>query len=124
MFNKYSWIFLVLFVFIFSTNSFAQDQQTQKVEAPIMKSQDEIPCKIIRKINYPVTKTEPYKQPLKIAVLNLCPTNPGAEARPMMSFIIDGEMIMKEYVVEKVFKNAKEAKKYANKNKITDNKFE
>ncbi len=124
MFNKYSWIILVLFVFIFSTKSFAQDQQMQKVEAPMMESQDEIPCKIIRIVNYPVTKTEPYKQPLKIAVLNLCPTNPGAEARPMMSLMINGEMIMKEYVVEKVFKNAKEAKKFAKKYKITDTQFE
>jgi hypothetical protein len=122
MLKKY---FVVAFILsVFAASSFAQDQQQQKLEPPMMKSEDSIPCKIIRQVRYPVTQTEPYKQPLRIALLNLCPQNPGAEARPMMSFMIDGEMIMKEYVVEKVFKNGKEAKKYANKNKITDTKFE
>ena len=42
------------------------------------------------------------------------------EQRPMMPFMVEAETVMREYVVEKVFKNAKEAKAYAKKNKIKD----
>jgi hypothetical protein len=122
MLKKY--FVLAFILWVFAVSSFAQDQQQQKLEPPMMTSEDSIPCQIIRQVRYPVTQTEPYKQPLRIAVLNLCPKNPGAEARPMLSFMIGGEMIMKEYVVEKVFKNAKEAKRYAKKNNISDIQFE
>ncbi len=120
--KKYAYSLILLTLFAFVAN--AQDQQ--KVEQPpisALKSEKDIPCKIIRKINYPITKTEPYKQPLRIALLNVCPSNPGMEARPMMSFFVNNEMVMREYVVEQVFKNVKEAKKYAKKNNITDASF-
>ena len=41
----------------------------------------------------------------------------------MMPFMVEAETVMREYVVEKVFKNAKEAKAYAKKNKIKDVNF-
>ena len=80
-----------------------------------------IPCKIIRKVMYPVTQTSSVKQTLEIALLDLCPT-PGA-ARPMYSFFIDGKMIMKEYDVVRTFKNEVEAREYAADNHITDISF-
>jgi hypothetical protein len=119
--KKYTWLLVFPLIFVFALQAKAQDQQQTKVEPPMMsslKSKAEIPCKVIREIRYPVTQTEPYKQPLRIALLNLCPKDPGAEARPMLTFFVNDEPVMREYVVEKVFKDAKEAKKYAKKNKI------
>jgi hypothetical protein len=81
-------------------------------------SAESIPCKIIRKVMYPVTQTSSVKQTLEIALLDLCPT-PGM-ARPMYSFMIGGEMVMKEYDVVRTFKNEAEARKFAADNKITD----
>jgi hypothetical protein len=118
MLKKYTWIAFTMLVF--AGTLFAQNQQSQNIEPPMIKSGDLIPCKVIRQIRYPVTQTEPYKHPLRIALLNLCPKDPGAEQRPMLSFMIEGEVIMKEYIVEKVFKNSKEAKRFAKKNKISD----
>ena len=109
MLKKYAWFLVLPMMFAFPSFAIAQ-----------MQKKSDIPCKIIRQIRYPVTQTEPYKQPLRIALLNLCPANPGAEARPMMSFFVNGKPIDREYTVEKVFKNVKEAKKYAKKNKIED----
>lgn len=109
MLKKYAWFLIVPMLFAFS--SFANAQ---------IKKEADIPCKIIRQIHYPVTQTEPSKQPLRIALLNVCPANPGMEARPMMSFFVNGKMIDREYAVEKVFKTEKEAKKYAKKFKIKD----
>lgn len=86
-------------------------------------TQAEIPCKVIRKVHYPVTQKNPSAQPLRIALLDLCPKNPGMVARPMLSFMIDGKITMREYDVVKVFKNEKEARKYAKKNKIEDISF-
>jgi hypothetical protein len=121
MIKKYAWLFIFPLILVFLLQGKAQDQQQTKVEPPKMsslKSEAEIPCKVIREIRYPVTQTEPYKQPLRIALLNLCPKDIGAEARPMLTFFVNDEPVMREYVVEKVFKDAKEAKKYAKKNKI------
>ena len=84
-------------------------------------SAESIPCKIIRKVMYPVTQTSSVKQTLEIALLDLCPT-PGM-ARPMYSFMIGGEMVMKEYDVVRTFKNEAEARKFAADNKITDVSF-
>jgi hypothetical protein len=83
-------------------------------------SNGEVPCKIIRKINYPVTQTQPSKQPLEIGLLNLCPANKGMVARPMYSMMKDGKPVMREYDVEKIFKSEKEAREYAEKNGIKD----
>lgn len=77
-----------------------------------------IPCKIIRKVLYPVTQTSSVKQTLEISLLDLCPTQ--IAARPMYSFMIDGKPVMKEYDVLKTFKTEAEAKKYAVDNSITD----
>lgn len=86
----------------------------------LANAQDKIPCKVIREIHYPVTKTQPSKQPLKFALINVCPENPGMEQRPMMSFYVNGEIVMREYVVEKVFANKAEADKYAKENNIIE----
>jgi hypothetical protein len=126
MLRKYTWFLILPFIFMFTLNANAQDQQQTKVEPPqmsLLESETEIPCKVIRQVRYPVTKTEPYKQPLRIALLNLCPKDIGAEARPMLTFFVKDEPVMREYVVEKVFKDEKEAKKYAKKNKIKDVSF-
>lgn len=80
-----------------------------------------IPCKVIRKVMYPVTKTNSVKQKLEIALLDLCPTQ--VAARPMLTFIIDGKTVMKEYDVIRTFKSESEARKYAADNKITDVSF-
>lgn len=80
-----------------------------------------IPCKIIRKVMYPVTRTSSVEQTLEIAVLDMCPTQ--VAARPMLGFMIDGKMVMKEYDVIKTFKNEKEARFYAALNAITDISF-
>lgn len=85
---------------------------------PAVASADGVPCKIIRKVMYPVTHTSSVKQTLEIALLDLCPTQ--VAARPMYSFMKDGKMIMKEYDVIKVFKTADEAQKYAQENNISD----
>lgn len=84
---------------------------------------DEIPCKIIRKVRYPVTQTQPSSQPLEIGLLNLCPSNPGMMARPMYQFMKDGKIISREYDVERIFKTEKEAREYAEKNGIKDVSF-
>lgn len=79
------------------------------------------PCKVIRKVMYPVTHTSSVKQTLEIGLLDLCPAN--VAARPMIGFMIDGKPVMKEYDVIKVFKTEAEARKYAADNKITDVSF-
>lgn len=80
-----------------------------------------IPCKIIRKVMYPITKTSSVKQTLEIALLDFCPTQ--IASRPMYSFMIDGQMVMKEYDVVRTFKTEAEARKFAADNKITDVSF-
>ena len=82
---------------------------------------DAIPCKIIRKVMYPITKTSSVKQTLEIALLDLCPTE--VASRPMYSFFINGNIVMKEYDVIKTFKTEADARKYAADNKITDVNF-
>ena len=81
-------------------------------------SQNAIPCKVIRKVMYPVTQTSSVKQTLEIALLDLCPTQ--VAARPMLTFMVDGKPVMKEYDVVKVFKTEAEARKYAGENNVTD----
>lgn len=81
-------------------------------------SQNAIPCKVIRKVMYPVTQTSSVKQTLEIALIDLCPTQ--VAARPMLTFMMDGKPVMKEYDVIKTFKTEAEARKYAGENNITD----
>jgi S1/P1 Nuclease len=84
---------------------------------------DNVPCKIIRKVSYPVTKTNPSSSKPEICLLNLCPTDKGKMARPMYSMMIKGDFKMFEYDVEKVFKTAQEAREYAEQNGIKDVSF-
>lgn len=86
-------------------------------------SSDNVPCKIIRKVPYPVTQTNPSASKNEIALLNLCPSNKGMVARPMMGMMVNGKIKMFEYDVEKVFKTDKEAREYAEKNGIKDVSF-
>lgn len=82
-------------------------------------------CKVIRRVPYPVTKTNDPKNPQKneIALLDLCPANRGMVARPMLASMENGRSVMREYDVVKVFKNAAEARKYAGENNIADVSF-
>jgi hypothetical protein len=77
-----------------------------------------VPCKVIRRVMYPVTQTSSVKQTLEIALLDLCPAQ--VAARPMYSFMVDGKPVMKEYDVVKIFKSETEARKYAADNDISD----
>jgi len=97
---------------------FGNNQTTAFADA-----ENNIPCKIIRKVPYPVTKTNPSNSKQEIALLNLCPPNKGMAARPMTSFMINGAVKMFEYDVDKVFKTAQEARDYAAKNGIKDVSF-
>lgn len=86
-------------------------------------TENNIPCKIIRKVPYPVSKTNSSDIKLEIALLNLCPANKGMAARPMTNFLVNGTPKMFEYDVEKVFKTEKEAREFAEKNGIKDGSF-
>ncbi|MFM9904507.1 MAG: S1/P1 nuclease [Pyrinomonadaceae bacterium] len=88
---------------------------------PAVASADEIPCKVIQKVWYPVTQTSSVKQTLEIALLDLCPVQ--VAARPMLPFMINGSPVMKEYDVIKVFKSEAEARKYAAENNIKSVSF-
>ncbi len=84
-------------------------------------STSEGPCKIITKVRYPVTQTNPSEtQTVEIGLLNFCPPNKGMVARPLYQTIVDGKMISREYDVERIFKTEKEAREYAKANGITD----
>jgi hypothetical protein len=122
MLKKYAWFLIlpIICLCVFQTNAQPTDPMPKMSS---LKSEKDIPCKVIRQIRYPVTQTEPSKQPLRIALLNVCPKDAGAEARPMLTFFVNNQPVMREYVVEKVFKDAKEARKYAKKNKIKDVSF-
>lgn len=81
-------------------------------------SNDNIPCKVIRKVMYPVTQRSSDKQTLEIALLDLCPKE--IAARPMIPFMIGNKPVMKEYDVVRIFKTEAEARNYAAENNITD----
>lgn len=84
-------------------------------------SDNAIPCKVIRKVMYPVTQTSSVKQTLEIALLDLCPTQ--VAARPMMPFMVNSNMVWKEYDVIRTFKTEADARKYAAENNIADMSF-
>ncbi len=83
----------------------------------------QIPCKIIRKVLYPVSQVRTPDQKLKLAVLDVCPPDKGKVARPLTTIVVDGKLTYLEYDVIKVFDSEKEAKKYAEENKITDAEY-
>ncbi|MBS1795471.1 MAG: S1/P1 nuclease [Acidobacteria bacterium] len=82
-----------------------------------------IPCKIIRQVRYPSTPTTTAATRNVIGLLDLCPADRGMQQRPMYPFLVDGQSLMFEYDVVKVFKTAKEARDYAAANGITDVSF-
>lgn len=79
-------------------------------------------CKAIRKVPYPVTQKR-ADQKLRIALLELCPSNPGMVARPMLPTMENGRITQREYDIVRVFKSAASAKKYAKAHNITDISF-
>jgi hypothetical protein len=83
------------------------------------------PCRIIRKVPYPVTKARSGESApkMEIGLLNLCPLNRGTVARPMTGVTVNGKIQMREYDVEKVFKTQREAREYARQNGIKDVSF-
>ena len=92
-------------------------------ETAVATNLDE-PCKIIRKVRYPVTQTNPSaNQTLEICLLNVCPPNKGMMARPLYSMMIDGKIFNREYDIDKIFKTEKEAREYAAQNGIKDVSF-
>ena len=80
-------------------------------------------CRVIRVVSYPVTQRADKNVKQRIALLNLCPENRGMVARPMLSVSVGSNFRMFEYDVLRVFKNRKEAEKYAKKNGIADAAF-
>jgi uncharacterized membrane protein YkgB len=76
---------------------------------------------MIRKVMYPITKTASVTQRLEIALIELCPKQ--VASRPMMTFMIDGKPVMREYDVVQTFKTADEARKFAAENNIKDVSF-
>lgn len=86
--------------------------------APVVASVADIPCQMIRKVMYPITKTASVPQKLEIALIELCPKQ--VAARPMMTFMIDGKPVIREYDVVQTFKTAEEARKFAAENNIKD----
>lgn len=112
--NKFEFIFAVcgfMILFGFSTQHIKAQEKT--VSAPPN-------CKIIRVVSYPVTQKMDKNVKKRIALLNLCPDNRGMVARPMMPIDVNGKIEMFEYDVVRVFKNKKEAEKYAKQNGIAD----
>ena len=84
---------------------------------------EDVQCKIIRRVSYPVTQTNPSSSKPEICLLNLCPADKGKAARPLYSLMIKGEFKQYEYDVEKVFKTEAEAREYAAQNGIKDVSF-
>jgi hypothetical protein len=80
-------------------------------------------CQVIRVVAYPVTQRADKNVKKRIALLNLCPENRGAVARPMLPVETEGKFRMFEYEVVRVFKNRKDAEKYAKQNNIADVNF-
>lgn len=83
-----------------------------------------IPCKLIRTVGYPVTQTNPsVNSKPTLAVIDLCPKDKGMQQRPMYPFVVNGKVLDFEYDVVKTFKTQAEAKAYATANGITDIAF-
>lgn len=84
---------------------------------------NKIPCRIIRVVDYPVSKTNDGKAKPTISLLDLCPPNKGMVARPMYPFFVGGRSLMFEYDIVSTFGSEKEARDYAAANGIADISF-
>jgi hypothetical protein len=114
---KFGLFFAASFISLSAFSASAQDAQTAQSKTPAEEPPN---CKVIRTVSYPVTQTLTKKTKKRIALLDLCPADRGTVARPMLPMMIDNKPQMFEYDVVRVFKNQKEAKKYAKENNITD----
>lgn len=83
-----------------------------------------IPCQIIRKVMYPVSKKRTPDQELRIALLDICPPNKEMVARPMTTIMVDGKPTYHEFDVVKVFESESEAKMYAKQFGISDANYQ
>lgn len=92
-----------------------------KGPGPVASATGAIPCQMIRKVMYPVTKRSSDPQKLEIALLELCPKQ--VASRPMLTFMVDGKPVMREYEVLQIFKTEDEARKFAAENNIKDVSF-
>ena len=113
--NKLGFLAVFCALALFELAAQAKAQETKSVNPPN--------CQVIRVVPYPVTQRADKNVKNRIALLNLCPENRGMVARPMLSVEVGGKFQMFEYDVLRVFKNKKEAEKYARKNGITDATF-
>ncbi|MBK7708041.1 MAG: S1/P1 nuclease [Acidobacteria bacterium] len=89
-------------------------------DTPATQANADPPCRIIRRVSYPVSKTNLPDAKFEIALLDLCPPNKGMVARPMTSLMINGEFKMFEYDVVRIFKSEQEARDFARMNNIKD----
>jgi hypothetical protein len=114
--NKRTFLSTLGLLILFGFSAQAKAQETPVVANPPN-------CQVIRVVSYPVTQRADKNVKKRIALLNLCPENRGMVARPMLSVNVGGNFRMFEYDVARVFKNRKEAEKYAKKNDIQDADF-
>lgn len=117
--NKFGFVSAAFFLSL----AFAASAAAQDAAAPSgNNAQEKQPptCKVIRTVQYPVSQTRTKNQKMRIALLDLCPKDRGMVARPMLPVMINGAPEMFEYDVVRVFKNKKEAAKYAKENDIKD----
>lgn len=80
-------------------------------------------CQIIRRVMYPISKRPTMNQESRVALVNICPENRGMVARPTTTIIVDGEPVMFEYDVVKVFDTVASARAYAAEHGIKDSQF-
>ncbi len=113
-------IFIGLLFLLIGANQKSATMQTSQIKNQVSN------YLMIRKVHYPVTKTNDPKNPpkLKYCLLTICPE--GIAACPMIAVGMDaeGKPVLKEYDVVKAFKNKKEAQGYAKKNSITNVAFD
>lgn len=94
-----------------------------KKSASATVDESKLPCKIIRVVEYPITMTRPKNPKYAISLMNFCHGENDIQARPMYPMMVNGEMIMRAYSIERTFKTEKEARDFAAKNGITDVSF-
>lgn len=94
-----------------------------KNSASATTDESNLPCKIIRRAEYPITMTRPKNPKYEISLLNFCHAPNDIQARPMYPMMVNGNPVMRAYSIERIFKTGKEARDYAAKNGITDVSF-
>ncbi|HEX8368248.1 MAG TPA: hypothetical protein VF604_06875 [Pyrinomonadaceae bacterium] len=114
--NKFAFFATLAVLILFGFSAQAQAQEKTNVVNPPN-------CRVIRVVSYPVAQRADKNVKKRIALLNLCPENRGMVARPLLAVGVGGKFEMFEYDVVRVFKNRKEAEKYAQKNDIKDATF-